>query len=106
MFSRKKSSKGEKKKSSIGALIESSGSLLNPEVQKTIIDGGDMDQEEEEGDEFRISSSPSPYIEWRMHRERSDLDQTSVSHVSQTYIHHSTLFFILPNKSYMDYDML
>lgn len=85
VFTRKKSSKGEKKKSSIGALLESTGSILNPEIQKSIIDSKEMEEEEE--DEFRVPPSPSPYTEWRMRRERSDLDQSNVSHVSQTYIH-------------------
>ena len=85
VFTRKKSSKGEKKKSSIGALLESTGSILNPEIQKTIIDSKEMEEEGE--DEFRVPPSPSPYTEWRVRRERSDLDQSNVSHVSQTYIH-------------------
>ena len=78
VFSRKKSSKdGERKKSSLAGMLESSGSVLSPDVHKSIIDEreeGRVEEERrgEEEDMFVIPASP----DWR--REPP--------YVTQTYI--------------------
>ena len=87
VFTRKKSSRdkkdkeAERKKSSLAGLVETSGSLISPDVQKAIIDEEEAEEEVFKVPDERQLTSRQPVVE---HQEKK---RSEASHVSQTYIH-------------------